>query len=91
LVFLQSIKLEKYSQKLIENGIDDLETIISLEDSHIESLGIPLGHKLKIIKRIKDIRLSMGMSVPQSREGTRRENIEYKESQSSKPQTNHKY
>jgi len=28
LVFLQSIKLEKYSQKLIENGIDDLETIL---------------------------------------------------------------
>jgi hypothetical protein len=33
----------------------------------------------------------MGMSVPQSREGTQRENIEYKESFSSKPQTNHKY
>ena len=36
-------------------------------------MGIPLGHKLKIIKKIKDLRTSRGMSVSSSRQGTRNE------------------
>lgn len=71
--FLGDIKLDKYYDKLIENGVEDLETILELKDEHIEQMGIPLGHKLKIIKRIKDLRTQKGMSVPQSRQGTRRE------------------
>ena len=35
-------------------------------------MGVPLGHKLKIVKRIKDLRTEKGMSVPQSRQGTSR-------------------
>lgn len=62
--FLQAIKLEKYEQKLIDNGVEDLETILELRDEHIEQIGIPLGHKLKIMKRIKDLRASKGMSLP---------------------------
>jgi len=27
-------------------------------------MGVPLGHKLKIIKKIKDMRAGKGMSVP---------------------------
>ena len=54
--FLGAIKLDKYFDKLIDNGVEDLETILELEDSHIEQMGIPLGHKLKIMKRVKDIR-----------------------------------
>ena len=46
--------------------MEDLETILELEDSHIEQMGVPLGHKLKIMKRIKDIRSEQGMTVPQS-------------------------
>jgi len=30
-------------------------------------MSIPLGHKLKIMKRIKDMRRDRGMSVPDSR------------------------
>jgi len=30
-------------------------------------MGIPLGHKLKIVKKIKDMRTDKGMSAPQSR------------------------
>jgi len=33
-------------------------------------MGIPLGHKLKIIKRIKELRTEKGMSLPSSRQGT---------------------
>lgn len=68
-----SIKLEKYKEKFLENGVEDMETILELKEEHVEHMGIPLGHKLKIIKRIKDIRQGKGMNtVPQSREGTAR-------------------
>ena len=50
-----------------------METILEMKDEHIEQMGIPLGHKLKIIKKIKDLRTQKGMSVPQSRQGTRRD------------------
>lgn len=30
-------------------------------------MNIPLGHKLKILKRIKDLRKEKGMTVPESR------------------------
>lgn len=54
--FLGSISLEKYVTKFVDNGVEDLETILELQDAHIEQMGIPLGHKLKIIKRIKEMR-----------------------------------
>jgi hypothetical protein len=66
-VFLESIKLEKYIDKFVENGVEDLETILEMNDEHIELMGIPLGHKLKIMKRIKDARAEKGMTVPKSR------------------------
>jgi hypothetical protein len=34
-------------------------------------MSIPLGHKLKILKRIKDVRKDMGMTIPESRQGKR--------------------
>ena len=46
---------------------------MELKEEHLEQMGVPLGHKLKVIKRIKDVRGERGMStVPQSREGTDR-------------------
>lgn len=70
--FLAAIKLDKYQEKFMENGVEDLETILELNDEHIELMGIPMGHKLKVMKRIKDLRAEKGMSVPQSRQGTAR-------------------
>lgn len=61
--FLGSIKLEKYQAKFIEHGIEDTETILELKEEHLEQMGVPLGHKLKIIKRIKDLRSDKGLST----------------------------
>ena len=65
--FLNSITLVKYKERFIENGIEDLETILELNDEHLDAISVPLGHKLKILKRIKMIRQEKGMSVPESR------------------------
>ena len=69
--FLASINLDKYKDRFLENGIEDEETILELNDSHLDAIGIPLGYKLKILKRIKMLRQEKGMSVPESRQGTR--------------------
>jgi hypothetical protein len=41
---------------MIDNGIEDEETILELNDAHLDGMCIPLGHKLKMLKRIKTIR-----------------------------------
>ena len=53
-------------------------------------MGVPLGHKLKMMKRIKEMRAEKGMSLPQSRQGNRSE-ISYNEGVSSRPVTNNVY
>ncbi len=53
--------------KFAENGIEDLETILELNDSHLDALGVPLGYKLKVLARIKAIRHEQGMLQPEAR------------------------
>lgn len=65
--FLSDISLQKYKDIFIDNGIEDLEIILELDEKHLEMMSIPLGHKLKVLKRIKDIRKEKGMNVPESR------------------------
>ena len=62
--------ISKYKDLFIDNGIEDLETILELDDKHLEQMYVPLGHKLKIMKRIKDIRVERGMYVPPSRQSS---------------------
>ena len=44
---------------------------MELNDDHLDALKVPLGHKLKILKRIKMMRSEKGMTVPESRQGAR--------------------
>jgi hypothetical protein len=62
----------RYREVFLDNGVEDLETILELDDKHLEQMSIPMGHKLKILKRIKEIRQEKGMQVPPSRQGTQR-------------------
>jgi hypothetical protein len=63
MVFLKSVSLEKYEDRFLQNGFEDEESILELNDTHLDCLFIPLGHKLKILKRIKVIRQEKGMPV----------------------------
>lgn len=62
------MNLGKYKSRFIENGIEDEETILELNDSHLDSMKVPLGHKLKMLKKIKQIRQDKGMTVPEQRQ-----------------------
>jgi hypothetical protein len=59
--FLEVLNLAKYKDTFIDNGVEDLETILELDEKHLEMMNVPLGHKLKIVKRIKEIRKDKGM------------------------------
>lgn len=65
--FLASINLQKYLPKFTHLGITDMETVLELQDFHLDAMEIPLGYKLKILKRIKNLRQEMGLSLPESR------------------------
>ena len=53
--FLGSVGLMKYKDTFIDNGIEETEVILELNEQHLEAMRIPLGHKLKIMKRIKEL------------------------------------
>ena len=57
----------RYREIFLDNGVEDLETIFEMDEKHLEQMSVPLGHKLKIMKKIKEIRQEKGMYVPPSR------------------------
>ena len=57
----------RYREVFLDNGEEDLETILEMDEKHLEQMSVPLGHKLKIMKKIKEIRQEKGMYVPPSR------------------------
>lgn len=59
--FLASINMQKYLKTFTDLGITDMETVLELQDTHLEQMGVPLGYKLKILKRIKILRQEKGM------------------------------
>ena len=59
--FLNPMNLGKYKEIFIDNGVEDLETILEMDEKHLEMMNVPLGHKLKMMKRIKVIRKEKGM------------------------------
>ena len=55
-LFLHSLNLMKYLPKFVAHRIEDLDTVLELRDHHLDAMDLPLGFKLKIIKRIKEVR-----------------------------------
>lgn len=56
LELLKSCGMEKYHMTMLENGIDDMEIVNELSEEHLSDIGIPLGHRLKILKRIRELK-----------------------------------
>ncbi len=81
--FLFSINLSKYVDTFIDNGIEDLETILELDEKHLEQMTVPLGHKLKIMKKIKDTRKEKGYVDAQPVKVTAE--VQYQDGISSRP------
>lgn len=51
--FLAYCALEKYFEKFVENGITSIKELKNSSESCLETLGIPIGHRIKIAKYLK--------------------------------------
>lgn len=54
--FLESLKLVKYGKVFSDNGFEDMDAVCELTDESLTELNFPLGHKLKILKKIKELK-----------------------------------
>ena len=80
LEFLSACGMEKYYEKFVENGIEELEILVEVTESHLANMAIPLGHRLKIMKKIKECRESSGnkeeiKSMNRENSGLGKENV----------------
>mmetsp|Transcript_7677 Transcript_7677/g.14490 ORF Transcript_7677/g.14490 Transcript_7677/m.14490 type:complete len:300 (-) Transcript_7677:182-1081(-) len=62
--FLTSSGLERYFNLLVGHGVDDIETLTMLTDTHLIDLNIPLGHRIKLMKRINEARFGEPKKPP---------------------------
>ena len=52
--WLESIGLGQYAELFAENAID-IEVLPELAEPDLEKLGLPLGHRKKLLKAIRDL------------------------------------
>lgn len=52
--FLGESDMLQYAEVLLENGFDDLETLMEIEDADLADLGMPRGHILKLRRRLRE-------------------------------------
>lgn len=53
--FLSDLGLSRYSSLFSQKGIEDLETAAELTETDLEGMGIALGHRIKLLKRLHDL------------------------------------
>lgn len=68
-VFLAGCGLEKYLDAFLSNGIEDLEVVMELTDEHLGGLGLPLGHRIKLLKRVREWKAGKSEMGLNSKEG----------------------
>lgn len=53
--FLEPLKMTKYKEKFIDAGITNMYQIEEVTETDLETMKIPLGHKLKIMKKVREV------------------------------------
>src|SRR5215203_7173542 len=54
-VWLRNLDLERYEPVFRDNAID-ADVLPELTDEHLKELGLPLGHRLKLLKAVTALR-----------------------------------
>lgn len=62
--FLREIGLERYWESFRAAQIDDVEVLAELTDEHLTSLGLPIGHRIKLLKRLREARTVVKPTTP---------------------------
>lgn len=70
--FLDGLGLSRYCSLFTEHGFDDMESVLEMQDPHMDAMGIAMGHKLKIAKRIRELKPPPTPPQPRSARSTLR-------------------
>jgi len=54
--FLEGLGLSRYVSLFMDHGFDEMETVFEIEEGHMDKMGIAMGHKLKIAKKLRELR-----------------------------------
>jgi class 3 adenylate cyclase len=77
--WLKKLGMSEYAEKFAENDID-MSVLPDLTDHHLKDLGVSLGHRLKMLRAIRDVSGAsvavMGPSAPVPTEPIRRDEAE---------------
>jgi class 3 adenylate cyclase/predicted ATPase len=77
--WLEKLGLSEYAQRFAENDID-MGVLPDLTDQHLKDLGVSLGHRLKILRAIRDLSgagvAAAAPPTPVATEPTRRDDAE---------------
>lgn len=66
--FMREIGLPQYIDALFRDGFDDMETLLEIQDEHLEAMGFLPGHILKMKKRLRESKDSPPLSAIRSTE-----------------------
>ena len=61
--WLQAQGFGQYAEVFADNAID-AEALVELTDEHLKELGLPLGHRVKLLKAIRALREPEAPQVP---------------------------
>ena len=61
--WLQAQGFGQYAERFAGNAIDR-EALVELTDDHLRELGLPLGHRVKLLKAIRELRESEARQLP---------------------------
>ena len=77
--WLEKLGMSEYAQSFAENDID-MAVLPDLTDQHLKDLGVSLGHRLKMLRAIRDLNnVSAAVTAPSALvdiEPTRRDDAE---------------
>jgi class 3 adenylate cyclase len=77
--WLKKLGMSEYAERFAENDID-MAVLPDLTDQHLKDLGVSLGHRLKMLRAIRDLTgasvAATAPSAPAATEPTRREDAE---------------
>jgi class 3 adenylate cyclase len=77
--WLKKLGMSEYAERFAENDID-MAVLPDLTDQHLKDLGVSLGHRLKMLRAIRDLSgasaAATAPSAPMATESTRRDEAE---------------
>ena len=57
--FLANLGLSQYAETFADNDIDG-EALLELEEAHLKEIGLSLGHRVRLMKAIVELRMANG-------------------------------